>query len=156
MREVLALKPHAPRHAYEVLEETVIGQIRATRLICSFPASEGEEPFIHEREYLAEVLRTCTLDAKDLHERVCLAALGLVGEAGEVADLVKKHRYQGHRLDRLKLREELGDVLWYSMLLSHSLGYSLAEVIDSNIQKLRRRYPRGFEATRSRERGGEA
>jgi NTP pyrophosphatase (non-canonical NTP hydrolase) len=79
-------------------------------------------------------------------------ALGVTGEAGEVADLIKKHLYQGHPLDREKVKGELGDVLWYVAGLARACGLTLAEVADHNIDKLRARYPDGFEERRSIER----
>lgn len=75
-------------------------------------------------------------------------ALGLTGEAGEVADLTKKLVFHDWMPDefradfRDKLREELGDVLWYIILLAYGyLGISLEEVIQTNIDKLSNRYP---------------
>ncbi len=60
-------------------------------------------------------------------------ALGLTGEAGEVAEIIKKH-----------LREELGDVLWYLTVLAEMNGLTLAEIAVENIHKLKARYPEGF------------
>ena len=56
------------------------------------------------------------------------AALGLVGEGGEVADLVKKHIYHGHALDRDRLADEIGDVLWYVAEMASEVGLELREV----------------------------
>lgn len=75
--------------------------------------------------------------------------MGLVGETGEVVDLVKKHLFQGHKLDRKHIAEEIGDVLWYLDYLANSIGTNLEELAKSNIQKLSKRYPKGFEAERS-------
>lgn len=79
-------------------------------------------------------------------------ALGLCGEAGECADLVKKYMFQGHALDRERLAEELGDVLWYCAELATGLGMKLSEVAEMNIRKLEKRYPDGFDPERSRNR----
>lgn len=80
------------------------------------------------------------------------AALGLTGEAGEVADLVKKCYYQGHDLDMDAIVEELGDVAWYIALACQALGFSMEEVLRMNIEKLQKRYPDGFDAQKSRNR----
>lgn len=78
--------------------------------------------------------------------------MGLCGESGEVMDLVKKHLYQGHELDGERLVEELGDVMWYIAEVANYLGMDLGEVAYRNIEKLKRRYPDGFDRERSVER----
>lgn len=75
--------------------------------------------------------------------------LGLTGEAGEVADVVKKALFQGHELDEEHLAEELGDVAWYLVLCCHAVGLSLEHVLKKNIDKLQKRYPEGFDKARS-------
>lgn len=101
-------------------------------------------------EYQAKALRT----ASGMHDDISVdpivnCALGLTGEAGEVADLVKKHIFQGHDLDEEHFAKELGDVLWYVAVGASLKGYSLEQIMAMNIQKLRDRYPDGFEAERS-------
>lgn len=75
--------------------------------------------------------------------------LGLCGESGEVADLLKKHKHQGHEFNREKMIEELGDVLWYCAELAEGLGVTLEDVAKGNIAKLLKRYPEGFTSERS-------
>lgn len=86
-------------------------------------------------------------------EHLANAGLGLAGESGEAADIVKKHLFQGHDLDRDKMRIELGDVLWYLDYLAAECGLTLEEVALANIAKLKARYPEGFDESRSRDRG---
>jgi NTP pyrophosphatase (non-canonical NTP hydrolase) len=76
-------------------------------------------------------------------------ALGLTGESGEVAEIIKKAFYHGHPLDRDALHKELGDVLWYLAVMADSLGFSLDEIARENVEKLRARYPEGFSQQRS-------
>ena len=78
-----------------------------------------------------------------------MCALGLCGESGEVADLVKKHKYHGHDLPSNKLHEELGDILWYVAEMATTLGFSLEHIALMNVRKLRKRYPEGFSSERS-------
>ena len=75
--------------------------------------------------------------------------MGLNGESGECIDIMKKHIFQGHELDREHLIEELGDVAWYLAVCCEGLGVSLEEVMEKNIEKLRARYPEGFDKARS-------
>ena len=72
------------------------------------------------------------------------AAAGLAEEAGEVLALVRKHRFQHRPLDRDELIAELGDALWCLATLSTSLGVTLDDVADRNIEKLRARHPDGL------------
>ena len=102
-------------------------------------------------EYQQLAARTLS-PAQTPDARLVNAALGLTGEAGEVAEHVKKHLFHATPLDRDAVVKELGDCLWYVAALAGVLGVSLDEVGAANIEKLRRRYPDGFSAQRSRER----
>ena len=75
--------------------------------------------------------------------------MGLNGEAGECVDIVKKHLFQGHDFDEDHFAEELGDVLWYVAVAAQSIGYSLSSIARKNIDKLKARYPEGFDKSRS-------
>ena len=78
-------------------------------------------------------------------EQLLNMVIGLVGEAGEVLDLLKKHRYQGHDLNKKKLAEELGDVFYYLAGVATSVNLDLDKVAQGNIDKLLKRYPDGFD-----------
>lgn len=82
-------------------------------------------------------------------EHLLNGALGLCGEAGEVADIIKKTVMQGHPIDKAHIAEELGDVCWYIAEAVSAIGYDLETVMQMNIDKLRRRYPMGFSTERS-------
>jgi NTP pyrophosphatase (non-canonical NTP hydrolase) len=79
-------------------------------------------------------------------------AIGLAGEAGEVADLVKKGIFHQHGLDVVKLEQELGDVLWYVAAICSKLGLDLGDVMAKNIEKLKQRYPDGYTSDASQHR----
>lgn len=69
-----------------------------------------------------------------------LAAYGLSGETGEVLELHKKELFHGRTIDRQKLRNELGDVLWYFALAIYANGFTLEELIEDNFAKLCERH----------------
>lgn len=77
------------------------------------------------------------------------AALGICGEGGEVADLVKKAAFQGHYLNKEHVAKELGDCFWYLAVGAKAIGYTLDEIGQMNLAKLEARYPNGFEVERS-------
>ena len=74
--------------------------------------------------------------------KVLYPTLGLCGEAGEVAEKVKK-QVRDNKFDRHETAKELGDVLWYLTNLANDLGYSLVEIAENNIEKLESRQERG-------------
>lgn len=108
--------------------------------------------------YQQDALRTARVDPEAPLLRIDIArdGLGLTGEAGEVADILKKYIGHGHALDREKVVKELGDVLWYVAVLAHRMGWTLEDVALVNIEKLRKRYPDGFSSERSINRTDEA
>ena len=83
----------------------------------------------------------------DVGRNAIYPTLGLDGEAGEVADKVKKilRDKQGvfDKNSKDEIKFELGDVLWYISQLSSELGYELEEVAHANLQKLNSRKSRG-------------
>lgn len=101
-------------------------------------------------QYQLETNRTAGDDS------AAVLTLGLCGESGEVAELIKKYLGHGHSLDKDKLKKELGDVLWYLARLSDVNGLSLQEVAQANVEKLRKRYPEGFSSQSSFNRPKEA
>ena len=89
------------------------------------------------------------------HDALVNAVMGLCGESGETVDLVKKHLFQGHPLDRDKLIKELGDVAWYLAEAATALDVPPTAILQGNLDKLHRRYPDGFTVERSLHREGE-
>ena len=83
------------------------------------------------------------------HDVLINGVMGLCGESGECIDLVKKHLHQGHDLDREKLCKELGDVAWYLAETAWALDLSLEEVLRGNLEKLKKRFPQGFDSEKS-------
>ena len=96
-------------------------------------------------EYQKEALRTASGMSKE-YPRILNGLMGLNGEAGECIDILKKHLYQGHAFDSEHMAKELGDVAWYLAISAEAIGYDLETIFQMNIDKLRARYPDGFDA----------
>lgn len=79
------------------------------------------------------------LDSKLLH-----AILGIGTEAGEVQDLIKKSMYYSKPFDKLTLKEELSDLLFYIQAAAECINSSLGEIMAINVAKLSTRYPNGY------------
>ena len=99
-------------------------------------------------EYQKEALRTESGMNKE-YPRLLNGLMGLNGEAGEAIDILKKHLFHGHELDKEHLAKELGDVAWYIAISADALGYDLETILQMNIDKLKARYPDGFETEKS-------
>lgn len=76
---------------------------------------------------------------------VIMASLGLSGEVGELNDMIKKWIFHRSEMDITHAKKELGDILWYVACMANSFGWSLNEIMQMNIDKLRVRYPDGFD-----------
>ena len=91
-----------------------------------------------------------TIDTKNMNlidmERHALH--GMVSEIGELHGLYQKE-YQGHILDLTHLKKELGDLMWFIAEHCTALGWTLEEVAQMNIDKLKARYPNGFDPEKS-------
>ena len=101
---------------------------------------------VNEYQKLAMVTLNPALSKKDV---LINGVMGLCGESGEAIDIVKKHLAQGHELDKAHLAKELGDIAWYLAETATALDLSLEDVFQANIDKLKKRYPEGFDAQRS-------
>ena len=132
----------------EHLEEELIDGL----MYCEHIKALGEQNGLLADDYQRAALRTAQADVLTPDELLLNGVMGLCGEAGECIDLVKKARFQGHELEREKLMKELGDVAWYLAVASWGLGYPLSSVLTANVEKLKARYPDGFDKARSMKR----
>jgi NTP pyrophosphatase (non-canonical NTP hydrolase) len=96
-------------------------------------------------EYQKAALRTKNTKLSSI-EQLQNGILGLSGEAGECIDLLKKHLFQGHELNKEHVAKELGDVAWYLAISADTIGYDLGTILQMNIDKLKARYPEGFDS----------
>ena len=107
-------------------------------------------------EYQRNAMRTASGISTSCPENLLLqGVMGMSGEAGEALDIVKKIMFQGHELNEATkehLIRELGDVLWYVATTAEALNVPLETVMQANIDKLKARYPKRFDAERSQHR----
>ena len=101
---------------------------------------------INEYQALAMTTLNPELSKKDV---LINGVMGLCGESGEAIDIVKKHLHQGHELDKEKLAKELGDIAWYLAETAWALDIPLENILQGNIDKLKKRFPEGFSTERS-------
>ena len=80
------------------------------------------------------------------------ACLGLSGEVGETLDMLKKWIFHEKELDKDHLKKEIGDIMWYVAMMCHSLKFDLDEILQMNIDKLKARYPEGFDVDKANNR----
>lgn len=80
------------------------------------------------------------------------ACLGLSGEVGEFNDMIKKWVFHEKELDIDHLKKECGDILWYIAMICHSLNWDMDEIMQMNIDKLKLRYPEGFDVDKANNR----
>ena len=98
-------------------------------------------------EYQTQAARTAVYPRRSGLQSVMYCALGLNGEAGEVADVIKKSFRRGDSSltvrDRAAVAAELGDVLWYVAAVASSVGISLGSIAEGNLHKLKARQEQG-------------
>ena len=101
---------------------------------------------INEYQKLAMTTLNPALDKKDV---LINGVMGLCGESGEAIDIVKKFLAQGHELDKEHLAKELGDIAWYLAETATAIEFNLEDIFQMNIDKLKKRYPQGFNVENS-------
>lgn len=100
------------------------------------------------QDYVKNAIKTESRDFDAIAERMSTvenqrllhAGIGLATEAGELLDALKKHVFYGKELDRVNLREELGDIFWYCAIVADQLEVDFSQVMERNITKLKARY----------------
>ena len=88
-------------------------------------------------------------------QRLLTGAIGICSEGGELLDIVKKIIFQGKEPSeelRNKVKNELGDVMWYVQQVLITMEWDLEEVLAENTKKLSGRYPEGFDVDKSENR----
>ena len=101
---------------------------------------------VNEYQRLAMTTLNPELSKRDV---LINSVMGLCGESGEAIDIVKKWMAQGHDLDKAHLAKELGDIAWYLAEAATALDLPLEDIFQANLDKLKKRYPDGFESQKS-------
>ena len=83
---------------------------------------------------------------------IVMATMGLSGEVGELNDMIKKWIFHQSDMDITHAKKELGDIAWYLACMAESFGWSMDEILQMNVDKLRARYPEGFDIERANHR----
>jgi len=99
-----------------------------------------------------EYINACkrTYDWQGLPDiEICMLCMGLAGETGEVIDYLKKVGFQGHEFKKEKLISEMGDMMWYFAMLCNYFNINFEDILKTNIEKLKTRYPKGFDTEKS-------
>lgn len=97
---------------------------------------------MNENVYRLKIERTMKPMSKN--KKLTMLGMGIAGEAGEIADSLKKVVFHGHELNAEELILELGDLEWYITHLKKMLEINSDYVRMKNIEKLKERYPNGF------------
>ena len=98
-------------------------------------------------EYQKLAARTINQDLNECQKEYH-ALHGLAGEVGEIHSMYQK-AYQGHEFTEEHMKKELGDLLWFIAEYCSSHEWELEEIMRMNIDKLRVRFPEGFETDKS-------
>lgn len=94
--------------------------------------------------YFDQYCKSCKYHGLDMKAKTILDA-----EKKDAIDILKKHLFQGHELDTAHMAKELGDVAWYLAVSANAIGYDLETIMQMNVDKLKARYPDGFDAEHS-------
>jgi len=105
----------------------------------------------HAQDRLADRMLAGIMHKKDVAGLIN-GLMGLTGEAGELTDLFKKWIFHNAPLDEQHAKKEVGDVCWYIAMICHSMGWDIDEIMQMNIDKLKARYPEGFDTEKSNHR----
>ena len=104
---------------------------------------------------LKDYQKLCALTAKkfeNAEKEIHTWGLGIAGEAGDLAGCIKK-TYSHDNDQREGIRENIGDTLWYAAMICNFYDWDMQEVLEENVKKLKKRYPKGFTTEDARRKG---
>ena len=95
---------------------------------------------------LKQYQKACKATAKKFEtdeKEILTWGLGIAGEAGDIAGCIKK-TYSHDNDQTAGVRENIGDTIWYAAMISNFYGWDLQEILQENLEKLKKRFPKGF------------
>ncbi len=108
--------------------------------------NKSEEFFGNKfKDYQDKIMDMRLHDEGEEFDNIISGALGLTGEAGEFADIIKKIKRGDYTLEekREELLKELGDVMWYVTQVANDMGTDIGTIADINVKKIESRIVRG-------------
>lgn len=98
---------------------------------------------INLKEYQEIAKTTAKKDFQTKEEEIMCWGLGITGEAGDIASCIKKT--YAHKKDvKEGIKENIGDMMWYTAMICNFFGWNFDEILKQNIEKLKKRFPQGF------------
>ena len=95
------------------------------------------------KEYQEICKQTAKKDFQTDVEEIMCWGLGVTGEAGDIGSCIKKP--YAHKKDvKDGIKENTGDMMWYTAMICNFFGWNLDEILNQNIEKLKARFPEGF------------
>jgi NTP pyrophosphatase (non-canonical NTP hydrolase) len=95
------------------------------------------------KEYQELAKKTAKKDFKTEKEEILTWGCGISGEAGDVASCIKK-TFMHNKDVKEGIMENLGDMFWYSAMICNFFNWDMNEILQKNIEKLKKRFPEGF------------
>lgn len=133
---------------YTILKAVEHLAVGTDRIWKERPYTKWGDKVMTGNEYQKLAMRTCSIPRDRKEDMARHAIFGLASEAGEVAGIMQK-KYQGHEIDIEHVKKELGDCMWMIAEACEAFDISLDDVMQTNIDKLKARYPEGFDPERS-------
>lgn len=91
-----------------------------------------------------ELAKTTAKKEEDPDKEICFWGLGVVGEAGDISSCIKKLVFHKNESIKEGIRENIGDMMWYTAMICNFFNWNLQEILNENIEKLKKRHPQGF------------
>jgi len=94
-------------------------------------------------EYQDSCKATAKKDFATRNEEIMTWGLGVTGEAGDIASCIKK-TFVHNKDVKEGIKENIGDMMWYTAMICNFFGWSLQDILNENLNKLKARFPDGF------------